>query len=38
MDGTFVDLYGVDGWLEDLRNENGDFGEISREISPFFVK
>lgn len=22
MDGTFVDLYGVDGWLEDLRNEN----------------
>lgn len=21
-DGTFVDLYGVDGWLEDLINEN----------------
>ena len=22
MDGTFVDLYGVQGWLEDLRNGN----------------
>lgn len=22
MDGTFVDLYGVDGWLEDLRSED----------------
>ena len=22
MDGTIVNLYGVDGWLEDLRNEN----------------
>ena len=22
MDGTIADLYGVQGWLEDLRNEN----------------
>ena len=22
MDGTIADLYGVDGWLENLRNEN----------------
>ena len=22
MDGTIADLYGVNGWLEDLRNEN----------------
>ena len=22
MDGTIANLYGVDGWLEDLRNEN----------------
>ena len=22
MDGTFVDLYGVEGWLKDLRSEN----------------
>ena len=22
MDGTIADLYGVDGWLNDLRNEN----------------
>ena len=22
MDGTIADLYGVDGWLKDLRNEN----------------
>ena len=22
MDGTIADLYGVEGWLEDLRNEN----------------
>ena len=22
MDGTFVDLYGVDGWLDDLKNSN----------------
>lgn len=22
MDGTFVDLYGVNGWLNDLENEN----------------
>ena len=22
MDGTFVDLYGVKGWYEDLRSEN----------------
>lgn len=22
MDGTLADLYGVDGWLKDLRNEN----------------
>ena len=22
MDGTIADLYGVDGWLEDLRNED----------------
>ena len=28
MDGTFVDLYGVDGWLEDI---------IARDTRPYEV-
>ena len=24
MDGTIADLYGVDGWLDDIRNERAD--------------
>ena len=24
MDGTIADLYGVEGWLDDIRNERAD--------------
>ena len=33
MDGTIADLYGVDGWLNDLRNENARPYEIAE---PFY--
>ena len=33
MDGTIADLYGVDGWLNDLRNENARPYEIAK---PFY--
>lgn len=32
MDGTIADLYGVEGWLEDLRNENPRPYEIARPL------
>ena len=32
MDGTIADLYGVDGWLEDLRNQNPRPYEIARPL------
>ena len=32
MDGTFVDLYGVQGWLEDLRNENARPYKVAKSI------
>ena len=32
MDGTIADLYGVDGWLNDLRNENTRPYEIAKPM------
>jgi hypothetical protein len=32
MDGTIADLYGVQGWLEDLRNENPRPYKIARPM------
>lgn len=32
MDGTIADLYGVQGWLEDLRNENPRPYEMAKPI------
>ncbi len=32
MDGTLVDLYGVDNWLEDLRNESTRPYEIAKPL------
>ena len=32
MDGTWVDLYGVDGWLNDLINENTRPYEVARPL------
>lgn len=33
MDGTIADLYGVDGWLEDLQNSNA---RPYKEAKPFY--
>ena len=32
MDGTIADLYGVENWLEDLRNENARPYEVAKAI------
>ena len=32
MDGTIADLYGVQGWLEDLRNENARPYKVAKAI------
>lgn len=32
MDGTLADFYGVDGWLEDLKNENTRPYEVAKPI------
>lgn len=32
MDGTIADLYGVEGWLTDLRNENARPYEVARPL------
>ena len=32
MDGTIADLYGVSGWLDDLRSENARPYEVARPI------
>ena len=32
MDGTFVDLYGVDGWLENIINENTRPYEVAKPL------
>lgn len=34
MDGTLADLYGVKGWLEDLRSENTRPYEIAKPLYP----
>ena len=35
LDGTLVDLYGVENWLEDLRNENTRPYEIAKPLVRF---
>lgn len=37
MDGTIADLYGVNGWLEDLRAENTRPYEIAKPLYDMFV-
>ena len=32
MDGTIADLYGVDGWLKDLRAENPRPYEVAKPL------
>ena len=37
MDGTLFDFYGVDGWLDDLRNENTRPYDIAKPLYDFDV-